>query len=406
MKIMVINSGSSSIKYQIVDMQARSALAFGLLERIGETPSRLTHTSCTSAQNSPATVEETAPVADHRTGFERINAVLRRTGDLADMAELAGIGHRVVHGGEAFTRPTLIDAAVIDAIRALSPLAPLHNPANLIGIKVARDAAPGVPQVAIFDTAFHQTLPPRAFHYALPRALYDQHAVRRYGFHGTSHLYVTKRAARLMNRPRESVNLISLHLGNGASATAVQNGSSVDTSMGLTPLEGLVMGTRCGDLDPAIIFYLVRETGRSLESMDALLNKESGLKGLCGVNDMREIARLAESGDHQARLAIEIYVYRLRKYIGSYTAVLGRLDALVFTGGIGENAAAIRAAACRDLEALGIALDETRNHDPTEGPREIHHRDSRVKILVIPTNEELEIADQTALLLKARNLIP
>ena len=401
MKIMVINSGSSSIKYQIFDMRDRSVLAAGLLERIGEPECRLSHQTRPSTQAPPATVAKATAVADHEQGFRVINRVLRDTGALNDMTELAGIGHRVVHGGERFTQPTLIDAAVIDTIRTLIPLAPLHNPANLTGIEVALAGAPEVPQVAVFDTAFHQTLPAQAFHYALPRALYDDHAVRRYGFHGTSHFYVTKQAARLLNRPLETVNLISLHLGNGASATAVQDGRSVDTSMGLTPLEGLVMGTRCGDLDPAIIFYLARETGRSLDSIDALLNKESGLKGLCGVNDMREITRLAEAGDARARLAIDIYIYRLRKYIGSYTAVLGRLDALVFTGGIGENAAGIRAGACRNLSALGIALDEERNQTRSGKAREIQSRESRVKILVIPTDEELEIADQTALLLKA-----
>lgn len=405
MKVMVINSGSSSIKYQIFDMRDRSVLASGLLERIGEPESRLSHQSRSSTQGSPATVEDAIAVADHEEGFTVINRVLRDTGALRDMTELAGIGHRVVHGGERFTQPTLIDTAVIDTIRSLIPLAPLHNPANLTGIEVAREAAPGVPQVAVFDTAFHQTLPPRAFHYALPRALYADHAVRRYGFHGTSHHYVTKQAARFLNRPPETVNLISLHLGNGASATAVRNGRSVDTSMGLTPLEGLVMGTRCGDLDPAVIFYLARETGWSLESIDALLNKESGLKGLCGVNDMREITRLADNGDALARLAIDIYVYRLRKYIGGYAAVLGRLDALVFTGGIGENAAGIRAGACRELSALGIVLDAARNQKRLEGPRAVHRPDSRVEILVIPTNEELEIADQTTLLLKTNHLV-
>jgi acetate kinase len=403
MKIMVINSGSSSIKYQIFDMRVRSVLASGLLERIGETQSRLTHQFRVPEQERSAVVEKVTAVDDHARGFALINAVLRETGALSDMGALDGIGHRVVHGGETFTRPTLIDARVVDTIRSLIPLAPLHNPANLTGIEVALAKAPHVPQVAVFDTAFHQTLPPHAFHYALPRTLYEKHAVRRYGFHGTSHFYVTKQAAQMMERPLETVNLISLHLGNGASAAAVQNGASVDTSMGLTPLEGLIMGTRCGDLDPAIIFYLARETGRSWEAIDALLNKESGLKGICGVNDMREIAQRAGAGDALARLAIDMYVYRLRKYIGSYAAVLGRLDALVFTGGIGENAAAIRAAACRGLNALGIALDESRNQTPAEGPRELHHRESRVRILVIPTNEELEIADQTTLLLQAHN---
>lgn len=403
-KIMVINSGSSSIKYQIFDMRDRSVLASGLLEKIGESDSRLTQQT-RDRSNRFATAEKVIAAADHEQGFGLINTALRETGALSDMAELAGIGHRVVHGGEAFTQPTLIDAAVVQAIRSLIPLAPLHNPANLTGIEVAMAGAPHVPQVAVFDTAFHQTLPPHAFHYAVPREFYTRHAVRRYGFHGTSHFYVAKKAARMLNRPLETLNLITLHLGNGASATAIQNGCSVDTSMGLTPLEGLVMGTRCGDLDPAIIFYLARETDLSCEAIDELLNKESGLKGLCGVNDMREISRLAAQGDPNARLAIDMYVYRLRKYIGGYAAVLGRLDALVFTGGIGENASAIREAACRDLAFLGIGLDAARNQTPAGAAEEIQSRDSRVKVLVIPTNEELEIADQTTILLKDRNMI-
>ena len=333
MKIMVINSGSSSIKYQIFDMRDRSVLASGLLEKIGESDSHLTHKTRIRGDRFDA-IEKTAAVADHEQGFGLINTVLKETGALSDMAELAGIGHRVVHGGEAFKQPTLIDDAVIATIRELIPLAPLHNPANLVGIEVTRRAAPEVPQVAIFDTAFHQSIPPRAFHYALPRKLYTEDRVRRYGFHGTSHAYVAKETARFLKQPIEDINLITLHLGNGASVTAVEGGRSIDTSMGLTPLEGLIMGTRCGDIDPAIIFYLGRETGRSIEAIDNLLNKESGLKGLCGVNDMREITRLAREGDLDARLAIDMVCYRIRKYIGAYHAALGRLDALVFTGGV------------------------------------------------------------------------
>ena len=289
MKIMVINSGSSSIKYQIFEMQDRSVLASGLVERIGEPDSRLTQQTHAGAGGC-STIENTLPIADHKAGFDLINTTLKETGALADMTELVGIGHRVVHGGEAFQQPTLIDDEVIGTIRSLIPLAPLHNPANLTGIEVALAIAPQVPQVAIFDTAFHQSLPPHAFRYALPRELYERHAVRRYGFHGTSHFYVAKQAARMLKHPMESLSLITLHLGNGASATAIRDGKSIDTSMGLTPLEGLIMGTRCGDLDPAIIFYLARETGRSMEAIDDLLNRESGLRGICGANDMREIA--------------------------------------------------------------------------------------------------------------------
>jgi acetate kinase len=404
MKIMVINTGSSSIKYRIFDMRDRAVLASGLLEKIGEPDSRLSHQTRIGGERCDA-IEKTVSIATHEDGFDLINATLRETGALDQMTELAGIGHRVVHGGEAFKEPTLIDAAVVRTIRALVPLAPLHNPANLTGIEVAMAGAPDVPQVAVFDTAFHQSLPPHAFHYALPRDLYAKHAVRRYGFHGTSHCYVAKQAALMMQRPLASLNLITLHLGNGASATAVQNGASIDTSMGMTPLEGLIMGTRCGDLDPAIIFFLARETGRSFDAIDDLLNKESGLRGICGVNDMREIFRLAEAGDDAARLAIDMYVYRLRKYIGSYTAALGRLDALVFTGGIGENAAPIRSAVCRDLTLFGIGIDEALNNAPARTAREIQASGSRVKVLVIPTNEELEIALQTEVLLAHANLL-
>ncbi len=404
MKIMVINSGSSSIKYQIFEMQDRSVLASGLVEKIGEPDGRLTqHTQ--AGDRGFETIANTLPIADHKAGFDLINTTLKETGALADMAELVGIGHRVVHGGEAFQQPTLIDAEVIATIRSLIPLAPLHNPANLTGIEVALAIAPQVPQVAIFDTAFHQSLPPHAFRYALPRELYERHAIRRYGFHGTSHFYVAKQAARMLKQPLESLSLISLHLGNGASAAAIRDGKSIDTSMGLTPLEGLIMGTRCGDLDPAIIFYLVRETGRSVEAIDDLLNRDSGLRGICGANDMREIHRLAEAGDPAAQLAIDMYVYRLRKYIGSYSAALGRLDALVFTGGIGENAGPVRAAACRDMALFGLVIDLAKNDAPSREAREIQDDTSRVKILVIPTNEELEIADQTKVLLSQADLI-
>ena len=275
------------------------------------------------------------------------------------------------------------------------PFAPLHNPGNLQGIEVALATCPGVPQVAVFDTAFHQTMPPRAFRYALPRDLYDVHRVRRYGFHGTSHAHVARRAAELLGKPPGSLNLITLHLGNGASAAAIREGKSVDTSMGMTPLEGLIMGTRCGDLDPAVPFFLGTVTGKNPVELLALLNKESGLKGICGANDMREVHRKAEEGDPSASLAIDMYCYRIRKYIGAYTAVLGRVDALVFTGGVGENDAEVRRRACEGLERLGIAVDEARNGSPSGEPREIQREGMPVKVLVVPTNEELEIALQT-----------
>jgi len=394
MKVLVINSGSSSIKYQLFNMSDKTVLAGGLLERIGEPVSCLTHYA-RSAQGDFTDTTRKLPIENHRAGFQVIGQALNESGAIRDSAELFGIGHRVVHGGEAFQEPALIDKKVITTIRELIPLAPLHNPANLMGIEVALQFAPGVPQIAVFDTAFHQSVPPQAFRYALPQDLYQNHNVRRYGFHGTSHCYVAKQAALYLNRALDSLNLITLHLGNGASATAIKKGESVDTSMGMTPLEGLIMGTRSGDIDPAIIFYLGRKTGFSPDEIESLLNQHSGLKGICGVNDMREIANLAARGDEPARLAVEMYCYRIKKYIGAYSAVLGEVDALVFTGGIGENAADIRLGSCSGLSRIGIEVDENKNSLKASGVREIQSARSPVSILVVPTDEELEIAEQT-----------
>jgi len=394
MKILVINSGSSSIKYRLFDMTAKTVLASGVLEQIGEAGSRLIqHNRNRNGEMEEIVTAET--VADHRQGFELIGAVLGESGAVQNNKELFGIGHRVVHGGEEFKEPTLIDKQVIDTIRRLIPLAPLHNSPNLLGIEVATQSAPQVPQVAVFDTAFHQSIPVHAFRYAIPQDLYEAHHVRRYGFHGTSHDYVAKQAAKLMSRPLKTLNLISLHLGNGASATAVKGGISIDTSMGMTPLEGLIMGTRCGDIDPAIIFYLKRKTGLARDAVESILNKQSGLKGICGVNDMRQIEELARDGNSQAQLAIEMVCYRIKKYIGAYCAVLGRLDALVFTAGIGEKSPLIRACSCQGLAHLGIAVDPDKNNRKSKEAFEIQTESSTVKILVIPTNEELEIAEQT-----------
>ena len=394
MKILVINSGSSSIKYRLFDMSTKTVLASGLVEQIGEKHSRLTHQTC-NAQRSMAEIVKPDAVANHRAGFELIDAALSESGALKDTKELDGIGHRVVHGGEDFRKPTLINQKVIDTIRHLSPLAPLHNPANLLGIEVAMQSAPEVPQVAVFDTAFHQSLPEKAYRYAIPQDLYESHQVRRYGFHGTSHSYVARQAAKMMGRPLSSLNLITLHLGNGASAAAVKEGKSIDTSMGMTPLEGLIMGTRSGDIDPAIIFYLKRNTGMTQDEMEALLNKSSGLKGICGVNDMREVEKRAREGDSAAQLAIEMVCYRVKKYIGAYYAVLGRLDALVFTAGIGEKSALVRERSCQDLTHLGIIVDPQKNDRTSKEAFEIQAKTSTVRVLVIPTNEEYEIAKQT-----------
>ena len=394
MKVLVINSGSSSIKYQLFDMFEGKVLASGAIERIGEPQSVHRHRQ-TGSQDGAHETDDKHCIANHREGLARIGRVLRETGALGDLTELSAIGHRVVHGGESFRQPTLIDNEVLERIRDMIPLAPLHNPANVMGIEVALQYAPDIPQVAVFDTAFHQSIPPHAWHYAIPERLYADRHVRRYGFHGTSHHYVAKQAAQQLGKPLPSLNLITLHLGNGASAAAICQGQSVDTSMGMTPLEGLMMGTRCGDIDPAIHFYLCREAGLSNEQVESLLNKESGLKGICGANDMREVHRLADVGDDRARLALAMYGYRIKKYIGAYYAVLGHVNAVVFTGGIGENDARLRAQACAGLDALGIAIDSDRNSDQGGGVFAIHRDGSPVSILVIPTDEEFEIALQT-----------
>ena len=390
---MVLNSGSSSIKYKLYSTETWRSVAAGTVTRIGEAEGEI-KSRWVGDDGTEQDRVETLPIPNHRVGLDRIVAGLRETGALADVGELAGIGHRVVHGGEQFRRATPLDDAVVAVIRDLIPLAPLHNPAALDGIEVARALFPGLPQVAVFDNAFHQTMPPEAYRYAIPEYLYREHRVRRYGFHGTSHYYVAKRAAAILGRPLAECNLITLHLGNGASATAIRGGQSVDTSMGMTPLEGLVMGTRCGDIDPAIHFYLCRNADMGTDALDALLNRQSGLLGLCGVNDMREIHALAAAGDRNAELALGIFCHRLRKYLGAYYAELGRVDAVVFTGGIGENDADVRQRTCAGLEALGIHLDAVANAAPGGGERPISTGESPVKLLVIPTNEELEIAQQ------------
>ena len=392
-KIGVINCGSSSIKYEVFDRKERIKLATGLVERIGSAEGRMRQ----SRRQVDGSFDEkvfTKPLADHDEAFSFMAEMNRENRIIRDDAELFCIGHRVVHGGERFREPALIDDAVVAAIRSLIPLAPLHNPANLLGIEAARRRFPGIPQVAVFDTAFHHTLPPAAYRYALPREFYEQQQVRRYGFHGSSHAHVAREAARFLGQPLEALNLITLHLGNGASAAAIQGGKSIDTSMGMTPLEGLVMGTRSGDLDPAIPFYLIRQLALTPEQVENLLNKESGLKGICGHGDMREIQQRAGEGDEQATLAFEMFCYRVKKYIGAYLAVLDRLDAIVFTGGIGENSAVVRSAVCNGLGHLGITVDAGKNGAAAGKAAEIQAEGAAVKVLVVRTNEELEIALQ------------
>lgn len=400
MNILVINSGSSSLKYRLFDMDNQAELAAGVIDRIGEHNGTHRHRWSTGA-GELKTNERARRCSNHAEALAVADTALRETASDARLRSIAGIGHRVVHGGEAFQAATLITADVIDVIRRLVPLAPLHNPANLLGIEGCARLYPSVPQAAVFDTAFHQTMPARAYRYAVPQDFYLKHQVRRYGFHGTSHAYVAGRTARYLGRELNTLNLITLHLGSGASATAIAAGKSVDTSMGLTPLEGLVMGTRCGDIDPAVLFYIGRVTGWNNTRIEALLNESSGIKGLCGVNDMREVVERAEAGDEPARLALSVFCYRIRKYVGAYLAVLGAIDALVFTGGVGENRAEVRALACEGMEKLGIRLDARRNASPIEQVSEIQASDAEVKVLVVQTNEELEIANETMQLLSA-----
>jgi acetate kinase len=372
-RVLVLNSGSSSVKYQLLDMTDHARLASGVVERIGEE----------------------GGASDHAEALRRVAAELKGRGLGLDSPALAAVGHRVVHGGTRFTEPTLVTDEVLAAIEQLVPLAPLHNPANITGIKVARELRPDLPQVAVFDTAFHATIPEAAARYAIDAATADRLGIRRYGFHGTSHAFVSRATATLLGKDPADVNVIVLHLGNGASASAVRAGACVDTSMGLTPLEGLVMGTRSGDLDPAVVFHLARVGGMGMDEIDTLLNKRSGLLGLCGANDMREIGRRMGDGDRDARLAFDVYVHRLRRYIGAFTAVLGRVDAIAFTAGVGENSAAVRAAALDGLDALGVTVDPVANAVRSSAPRVISGPDSRVTVAVVPTDEELEIARDT-----------
>ena len=385
--VLVVNSGSSSIKYQLVDPVRGTAIASGLVEQIGEESGALKHTY------AGTTTKRELAIPDHGAGMRLVLGLFEEVGPSLHDANVVAVGHRVVQGGALFDGPALIDDDVVAKIGSLSPLAPLHNPAHLTGIRAARDLLPDVPQVAVFDTAFFRSLPAAAATYAIDKDVAAAHQVRRYGAHGTSHQYVSGEVARYLGRPLEGLNQIVLHLGNGASASAVAGGQAVDTSMGLTPLEGLVMGTRSGDIDPAVVFHLHRNGGMSIDEIDDLLNRRSGIKGLSGENDFRRLHELIAEGDADARLALDVYVHRLKKYIGAYHAVLGRLDVLTFTAGVGENDDIVRAHACAGLEPLGIVLDPARN-EGRGGPKVISTDDSPVTVLVLPTNEELAIARQ------------
>lgn len=386
-QILVLNSGSSSLKFQLISMPSEKRLCQGLAERLGAGNALLRY------QVGDQTRERELGDAGHREALNAIVELLRDPENTLVGADdtLTGIGHRVVHGGTRFSTTTVVDQQVKDAIRDLSRLAPLHNPANLQGIELAEECFPGVPQVAVFDTAFHSSIPPKARRYAIPADLYQESGIQLYGFHGTSHKYVSEKL-RTVAGPQE--RLISLHLGNGCSATAILSGKSIDHSLGFTPSNGLVMGSRSGDIDHGMIFYLVESLGYPLEKVAHILNRESGLKGLTGFSDLRDVENRAAEGDPECQLALEMSAYRIRKYIGAYTAAMNGLDALVFTAGIGENAPAMRERVCRDMEAFGISLDQERNTAPGPGVQALHAGTSEVGIWVVPTDEELEIARQ------------
>ncbi|MBY3986063.1 acetate kinase [Rhodococcus fascians] len=388
MSILVVNSGSSSVKFQLVDPDSGESLASGLVERIGESDGRV------ELDHRGESAERTQHIEDHGDGLALAFEMLADAG-IELGSDVTAVGHRVVHGGTVFYRPTIIDDTVVQQISDLSSLAPLHNPPNVLGIEVARKQLPNVPHVAVFDTAFFHSLPDAAATYAIDAAVAAEHDIRRYGFHGTSHRYVSEQVAQFLERDLGDLKQIVLHLGNGASASAVDGGRAVDTSMGLTPLEGLVMGTRSGDIDPGVIMHLRRSAGMSVDDIDALLNRRSGLIGLSGVNDFRELQQRIDDGDASARLAYDVYIHRLRKYIGAYMIGLGRLDVITFTAGVGENAAAVRADALANLEHFGIRIDSERNALRSKQARVISADSSAVTVLVVPTNEELAIARAT-----------
>jgi acetate kinase len=392
MNIFVINSGSSSIKYQLISMPKKTVICNGIVESIGLANSKIIHKTYLSGKEEIIT--ESPEIFDHAKGLEEVTRLLTHPtfGVISDPSDIAAVGHRVVHGGENLAVTTFISPEVKDEIKRIFPLAPLHNPAHHLGIEVAEKIFTMAKQVAVFDTAFYHTLPPKAYRYAIPSEFYYTHKIRVYGFHGTSHKYVSEQALEYIGK--KSSKIITIHLGNGCSMAAIEDGNCVDTSMGLGPLDGLIMGTRSGNIDPSVIFHLVSQLGYDIEQVSTLLNKKSGMLGLTGFSDMRTIKKEIENGSEEAKLAYEMYAYRIRKYIGSYTAVLNGLDAIVFTGGVGENDSLTRKLVTSNLDYLGINLDTEKNEQRIEGIREINTADSKVKILIVPTNEELEIANQ------------
>ncbi|MDQ0574510.1 acetate/propionate family kinase [Agromyces albus] len=392
--VLVVNSGSSSLKYQLIDVEAGRALANGLIERIGQAEGHVQHRR-EDAENDHDTWDTDEEIPDHDAAFKLMLDAFEEHGPSLESHSPVAVGHRVVQGGSRFVEPTVVTDQVKREIEQLEELAPLHNPANLAGIVAAQQAFPDVPHIAVFDTAFHQTLPPAAYTYAIDRELAAKHRVRRYGFHGTSHRFVSRAAAEFLGQPVEELRTIVLHLGNGASACAVSGGRSVETSMGMTPLEGLVMGTRSGDIDPAVLLHLQRVAGLDTDATDKLLNSQSGVLGLSGHRDMRDLVGAFESGDEAATLALEVYTHRIRAYVGAYAAQLGRVDAIAFTAGVGENSPIVREWSLAGLEGFGVELDADRNRARASHARRISTDASRTAVLVVPTNEELEIARQT-----------
>ena len=391
MKILVINSGSSSIKFKLFDMSDESVICKGLIEQIGQANSGVKITNVKTGAN----VQRSMPITNHGFGIDMMNFLLFEVGALQSLADIAAVGHRVVQGADVFKSAVLVDTDVLRKIEALIPLAPLHNLASISGIRECQRVSPQIPNVAVFDTVFHQSMPPEAYMYALPWELYENHKIRRYGAHGTSHEYVSKQAAKLLGKDENELNAISLHIGSGASVCAIKGGKCVDTSMGLTPLEGLMMGTRSGDMDPAIVTFLLEYTRYTPAEIDAIMNKKSGLIAIAGTNDMRDIHQKVSEGDAKASLALAMHVRRVKKYIGAYHAIIGQIDCIIFTAGIGENDAKWRAAVCEGLEIFGIEIDKVKNEQNSHENRDISKDDSKIKILVIPTDEELAIAQKT-----------
>lgn len=394
MKILVINSGSSSIKFKLYDMQNESVMCKGLIEQIGS------DNSFAKISTAHSCKEKSGAIANHARGIEVMNELLFNSGVVNSLDEIDGVGHRVVQGADVFSDAVLIDESVMAKIEELIPLAPLHNPAHLAGMRETLKVRPDIPNVAVFDTVFHQTMPKSSYMYALPIEFYEKYKIRKYGFHGTSHQFVSKAAAKILNIDYNKFSCITLHLGNGASIAAIKNGKCIDTTMGLTPLEGLMMGTRCGSIDPAIMPFLMENANLSAKEVDNIMNKKSGLLAIGGSNDMRIIEQKMDAGDENAKLAFDMFVLKVKKFIGAYIAILGKIDSIIFTAGIGENDARIREAVCDGLEIFDIKIDKIKNKESKDEPRRISQIDSKVRIAIVPTDEELAIAQDALRIIK------